>query len=318
MPTTEAELAARIDSTGLLGKDGQPKERAAAPAARPQTRTPAPQPEPEDETPTALEDDANLEGETAEESEDLSDEATEREAGASDDVKELRREIADLKALLGKNRDAASTDKAGGAAAPSAESAKTTAAFAKVRDKLAKAKETWGELIDAVGLADLVDELEAERTKQAETQQQTEMQAKIEAANNVHRAMNNMARNDPALMKAIGIGLHETIKPHHMDTRRRVFAAATRAMEDAQDELQAGTRTKAMTESEALAIGILRVTGREVAGGNASAAAAKDRARMARPLSGTTTAASKTTETQEQVEARLAARADEFLRGHNR
>lgn len=331
MGTTEAELANLIDASQLLGTDGEPKSKPAE-KAKATTKQPQPEPENDDQAPDEAdlyepEDAAEDPDDEEEESEDdgVDDPAIGRQA-ARREISELKRELEDLKAqLAGDGERAASAGKGGGAAAPPSEPEPTDEigkALKAVKAKIAASKETWGELVEAVGLNDLVEALDKAREhglsraqQAAKEREEQEQNAKIGAANELHRIINTAARGNNDLMTRVGLGLHQTLKPKHIEARARIFAAAGRALEDSRDEYEAGTRSRPMTEREALLAGIAKVTGIKP---SSAEAAAKERARMVRPEPGRSTEKADEKETHEQLENRLAQEADAFLQKFNR
>lgn len=323
MAVTEAELAARIDGTNMLGKDGEPTERttrtaAAAPA---RTTTKAAEPDEAEELPPEEADDTT---DSATEGGEAEDQATSGDtADAGQEMHDLRMQIARLEGMIqGRGgKDADSTDGTGGAAAPTGQSAKVTKAFAAVRAKIDAAKAEWGPMIDAIGLNDLIDDLEKDRTDRAtaenrtkQEQQQHIVQQQIAAANDFHRGLNTVAKANPALLKAIGIGQHGTLRPEFDEIRQEILGVAIREAEMAGVELKRGRRKSAMTPTEATTIAIKRVTGIDLAVTSPDAQA-KDRARMVQRGAGggTTSKAGGSKETEEQKESRLAKNLDDFM-----
>lgn len=324
-PATESELAKRIDASGILTRP-EPTQ-----AANTGQQTPAKQrtnvPDDEIEDTTKTDDDGT---DAAGEEEQTTDEAppTDDGEGAEDEteVQALKRELAEIKDLLkqGKRKDAIATDDPEGAAAPKGKSDKgqkdAKDRIATVKAKIKAARGEWGELIDALGLEELVDDLDGERKGRAQEAQEAQQRQMVAAADQIHKAINNISRADPELTKVLGIGRHETLKPSFLKTRSRIFAAATRALEDSMEEVQSKQRKTPITESEALAIGIKRVTGKDVGTPGQSTAdkQAKERARMARPASGgSTSREDDREETPQKTEKRLASSIDAFFRGGN-
>lgn len=336
MPSTEATLAAKIDSSNLLGKEGEPIQRAAAPdrdlRRAPLAKQQPVKDEPEADEPEDLEEEPVDETEEAEDLEDDEQDQDDDEDGIDDpklgraspaarrEIQALKEQIAELKGMIAGKKSAASTDGDGGAAAPSSSAAKTDKAFAKVREKLEAAKEEWGPLIEATGLGDLVEELaserdarmEQERKSQEEMEEQT-YQQQLAAANTIHTGLNKVAKAHPDLIKIIGIGQVGTLAPKFEETRKRIIRAAIREIETAQDEVDSGQRDKPMSEADAVVAAIKRVTGKSVSTGSTPERKAADRARIARPYGGSSTSREGGKETAEQTESRLAAEADRFL-----
>lgn len=324
-PATESELAKRIDASGILTRP-EPTQTAKTGQQEPaKQRTNVPDDEIEDTTQT--DDDGT---DAAGDDEQTTDEAppTDDGEGAEDEteVQALKRELAEIKDLLkqGKRKDAIATDDPEGAAAPKGESDKSQKdakdRIATVKAKIKAARGEWGELIDALGLEELVDDLDGERKGRAQEAQEAQQRQMVAAADQIHKAINNISRADPELTKVLGIGRHETLKPNFLKTRSRIFAAATRALEDSMEEVQSKQRKAPITEGEALAIGIKRVTGKDVGTPGQSAAdkQAKERARMARPASGgSTSREDDREETPAKTEKRLASSIDAFFRQGN-
>lgn len=336
MPATEQELADAIDSSELLGKDGNPK-LTGGPSTEPAAgKKPAKEAAPEPDETDDLEEPEGDEHEQFEELEDEQPKPKPKGRRTDDDLHQtiasLRTELEEMKkTIVGGGRPAASTGKPEGAAAPSGESANdqdkaVESAFSKVRAKMAAARDTWGELMDAVGLDDLVGTLEAREKAQRDAQQQAEQreqearqQQMVEAANGLHKYLNDVARGDTELMSKLGIGLHGTLKPQHIQTRSRIFNAATRALEDSRDDVDAGLREKPLTEAEALDAGIQRVTGKKLKARSAGDDAAKDRARHLRPGNERNTSKDGSgQETHADIENRLAREADAFMKQYQR
>lgn len=339
---TEKDLAARIDASGILKADVPPSPAQARQTAKPRADVLSDETTGEDPDDTqtddqTTDDDAGTEADgsgeaTDEQGEDEGSEST--PSKPSDEMKALRKEIAELKALFagGKGKDAIATDGSGGAAAPSGQSdkgkdAQTKDKIANVKAKIEAARGEWGELITALGLDELVDDLDTERkTKAQEKQQAAQTQherlqtERVSAANQVHKAINNIARADMGLTKVLGIGRHETLSEQHLKTRSRIMAAAVRALEDSNEEVQSKQRKAPLTEAEAIAIGIKRVTGKDVSpsGQSKGEQQARDRARMVRPANGgTTSREDDREETPQKVERRLASSIDNFFKQGN-
>lgn len=311
---SESTLADKINSTGLLGSDGEApaapargRETARAPARR------APEPEPEDD----LEDDTDPNAEALEdldEAEPIDETDEEPDQDEDDDesweppaakkqIAALKEDIAELKGMLRARAD--STGDGEGSAGPKPSPGKINSAFTKIREKIAANKEKWGELIDDIGLTDLIDDLDAERTARtkAETdakehhRRQTE-EAQINAANNVHKTINRIVRGDQDLMKVLGLGKHETLERKFLDRRVQIMTAAAA-------KLQANPN---MTEDDAIASAVEYVTNRKPK----SDQLARDRNAMRRPMGGGSTAKAPGKETSGNREAKLAARWDSF------
>jgi len=334
---TEKDLAARIDASGILKADVPPSPAQARQTAKPRADVLSDETTGEDPDDTqtddqTTDDDAGTEADgsgeaTDEQGEDEGSEST--PSKPSDEMKALRKEIAELKALFagGKGKDAIATDGSGGAAAPSGQSDKGKDKIAQVKAKIEAARGEWGELITALGLDELVDDLDTERKTKAQEKQQAaqtqqeQIQAqRVNAANQVHKAINNIARADMGLTKVLGIGRHETLSEQHLATRSRIMGAAVRALQDSQEEVQSKQRKAPITEAEAIAIGIKRVTGKDVSvqGQSKGDQQARDRARMVRPANGgTTSREDDREETPQKVERRLASSIDNFFKQGN-
>ncbi len=344
--TSESVLAKRIEASGLLtGEPPKPTQTRQKPA---QTQQAPEDPDDFEEGRASVEDEADA-GQDADDTDtdpamegEGTDEDPEGQAATapSSELAQVRKELAELKALLagGRGKDAPITGDAGGSQEPPAKSDKTADRLAKVKAKLIAAKGTdekpgdWKELIEAIGLEEIVSDLESERADRAkekdearQAHEQREQQVKIDAANGLHKIINNIARADPEMTKILGIGRHGTLKDGHDKTRQRIFASAMRALQDSVEEYQSKQRAKPMTDSEALAIGIKRVTGKDVgtnsgAGGTGQPARtgterqAFDRARMVRASSGGSTSKEKADESPQETESRLAANINSFFK----
>lgn len=254
------------------------------------------------------------------------DESTDTEIppAARKQIDALREQIAELKGMiLGKGKDAFATADSGGAAAsPGKADKKVDDKLTQVKAKIQTAKGDWKEIIEALGWEEVVDDLIAERTAKQTEKETAEKSAKqqqeaqqVGAANNVHRAINTVARGDPELLKVLGLGLHDTLKPTHLKTRSRIMNAAVRALEDSHEEVKSKQRKDPLTEREAILIGIKRVTGKDLTGSGTpkNDAQAKERAKMVRAAGGASTGKEGGKESGEQTETRLASSIDNFF-----
>lgn len=331
--TSEAELAARIEASQHVFTDAAPK-----PQPKPAARQ-AP-PEETEEAPEQADD-----GDVTDEQQDQTDDTTDAgtDAGETDEQEQpeetdespselatIRKEMGELKALLrsltGRGKDATATDDSGGSAGPSGKSDKQQAAdrLAAVRAKLAKAKGTdkepgpWKEIIEESGLDELVEELVSSRDAAKNAAQQQQQAAQVAAADHIHKAINNIARADMSLAKTLGIGRHATLSEQHLETRSRIMGAAIRALEDSHEEVRSRQRKAPITEAEALAIGIKRVTGKDVGkpGANPADRQATERSRMVRAYGGGSSHKDKGQESNADIEARLASNIDAFFKGN--
>jgi hypothetical protein len=333
-PAKEADLAKRIEQSGLLTGE-EPTEPRQKPAARTPARQAPAQIVEGDDTTTIDEIEIDDGGDAADTTDEPGTDAGEGEP--TSEIAQLRKDIADLKAALaGKGKDAPITGDAGGEQLPPAKSDTTADRLAKVKQKLAQAKGTeekpgdWKELIEAIGLDEIVEDLEAERTQRAQekqtaeqARQQQEQQVRIDAANGLHKILNNASRADPELTKILGIGRHGTLQESHAKTRDRIMAASFRALQDSMEEVQSKQRKAPMTDGEALAIGIKRVTGKDIAAPSgtgqttrrtATEQQAHDRARMVRASSGGSTSKESGSESPQETEARLASTVETFFK----
>lgn len=317
MSTIESQLADRINSTGLLGQNGEPKEstqprttQRAAPKAAPVEDTTD---DTDDLPPEEIEDtdDAGTDA-----SDEAADDGEEIDNPANDTIQELREQLAELRGMI-RGKDANATDQAGGAAAPTARTdAKIEKKFAQVRADFLKAQEERGELPGDAAMLALLDQLEADheaqQTEKLNAQKQHESQTReqqIQAANKVHTTLNGIARGNVELIKAIGIGQHGTLKPAQAQMRQRIMAAAVRALQDANDEVELGHRTQPLTDAQAITVAMRRL---KLIKGDAQTPEQQARARAQMVRGGGNAATSKgaSKETEQQTEARLAKQID--------
>lgn len=345
---SESDLASKIDKSGLLGQNGEPKAARAAAPDRDLRRAPAPRQqqreepeEPETDDTTEPEDAEEIPydpGEDADEGTDAQDAedeegGTDRSPSANREIQRLREELAELRgAVSGSGRkDASATGEPEGSAGPKGEPDKQKKRFERFRAKvLDKArKEKWGDIAEDHGLTDLLEDLdEFEKEVDAKLGKATsaiEQRAKAEkeaaeraqmlAANRVHDTLTALARSSPTLTQALGTRGADQLTPRQRTLRSEILDEAIAQHQKSARLVKLGRRTAPYTEQQALRAAVKELLGEDAATADPQAQA-RDRARMVRPAGGASTARPPAKETAEQTENRLAKAADEFFAKH--
>jgi hypothetical protein len=190
--------------------------------------------------------------------------------------------------------------------------------LAAAKAKLEKAREKLGpELVDDLGISDLVDALEEElapvRSAVQSTKQQQEA-AQAEAHRQINTYFSQVAGQDEALAKIIGTST-KSLTPAQRAAREDLLETARDEAIASQRAARFNKGVKPMTDGQALNAAVKKLTGVEVADRNEQAARdARTRARFAQP-GRTPTSSAATQPTQAGQMKTAASYVAQFLRG---
>lgn len=253
----------------------------------------------DDDTPPPDDAPEETEGQPVDEGTDQQPDETEDEpAEQGQDIDAIRAELADLKAMIAGNGDRATTRGRDGeppVGTPSAPATnKAPAAFSKVRAKIEAAREEWGPVIDALGFAELLDELEPQITAiqglaaSAKTAEQRAEQERVKAMGQavatVNTWMDQQAKTAPELARAIG-QTAKTATKTQTDLRKAILDEAYQLQQQRQRLVNLRRAKDPLSDEDALAQAAELVAGVKIKP-KATEQAVAGRARMVTPTRG--------------------------------